>query len=50
VFKVFMDGMEAAASPVMRIQSPAWRFDMAIPDGAQVISLVAMDAGDGSGG
>jgi hypothetical protein len=32
----------------MRIQSPAWRFDVEIPEGAKMISLVAMDAGDGS--
>jgi hypothetical protein len=48
VFKVFLDGREAAASPVMRAQSPAWRFDVAIPPGAKRISLVTMDAGDGS--
>jgi hypothetical protein len=48
VFKVFIDGKEAAASPVMRALSPAWRFDVKIPDGAKIISLVAMDAGDGS--
>jgi hypothetical protein len=48
VFKLFIDGKQAAASPVMRIQSPAWRFDVEIPEGAKVISLVAMDAGDGS--
>ncbi len=48
VFKVFIDGREAAASPVMRIQSLAWRFDVQIPQGAKLISLVAMDAGDGS--
>lgn len=48
VFKVFIDGKEAAASPVMRILSPAWRFDVEIPDGAKTVSLVAMDAGDGS--
>ncbi len=48
VFKVFIDGKEAAASPVMRIQSLAWRFDVEIPKGAKAISLVAMDAGDGS--
>lgn len=48
VFKVFIDGREAAASPVMRVQSLAWRFDVAIPAGARRISLVAMDAGDGS--
>jgi len=48
VFKVFVDGVEAAASPVMRILSPAWRFDLALPAGARRVSLVAMDAGDGS--
>lgn len=48
VFKVFIDGREAAASPVMRVQSSAWRIDVAIPDGAKIISLAAMDAGDGS--
>lgn len=48
VFKVFIDGREAAASPVMRVLSPAWRFDVPIPAGARLISLVAMDAGDGS--
>jgi nicotinamidase-related amidase len=48
VFKVFIDGHEAAASPVMRVQSLAWRFDVEIPAGARRISLVTMDAGDGS--
>jgi len=48
VFKVIIDGVEAAASPVMRVLSPAWRFDVPIPEGAKRISLVAMDAGDGS--
>lgn len=48
VFKVFIDGQEAAASPVMRVQSPAWRFDVPIPEGARLISLVVMNAGDGS--
>jgi hypothetical protein len=48
VFKVFIDGKQAAASPVMRVQSLAWRFDVEIPEGAKMISLVAMDAGDGS--
>jgi len=47
-FKVFIDGQEAAASPVMRVLSPAWRFDVAVPAGARRISLIAMDAGDGS--
>jgi hypothetical protein len=48
VFKVFIDGKQAATSPVMRILSPAWRFDVGIPEGTKVISLAAMDAGDGS--
>lgn len=48
VFKVFIDGREAAASPVMRALSPAWRFDVPIPAGARIIDLVATDAGDGS--
>jgi len=48
VFKVFIDGKEAAASPVMRVLSLAWRFNVPIPEGARIISLVAMDAGDGS--
>jgi len=48
VFKVFIDGQEAAASPVMRMQSPAWRFNVPIPGGSRMISLVVMDAGDGS--
>ncbi len=48
VFKVFIDGKEAAASPVMRVLSPAWRFDVEIPPDARTISLAAMGAGDGS--
>ena len=48
IFKIFIDGQESAASPVMRVQFPAWRFDLPIPDGAKTISLVAMDAGDSS--
>lgn len=48
VFKVFIDGREAATSPVMRIQSPAWRFDVEIPRNAKKISLIATDAGNGN--
>ena len=48
VFKIFIDGHPTAASPVMRVLSPAWRFEVPIPTGARRISLVAMDAGDGS--
>lgn len=47
IFRVFIDGKEMAASPVMRIQSPAWRFDVEIPIGSKAIHLIAMDAGDG---
>jgi hypothetical protein len=47
-FKVFIDGKEAVASPVMRVLSLAWRFNVEIPKGSRAISLVAMDAGDGS--
>ena len=43
-----IDGQETAASPVLRVLSLAWRFDVPIPDGARMISLVSMDAGDGS--
>lgn len=48
IFKVFIDGREAAASPVMRMQSPAWRFDVEIPRHAKKISLIATDAGNGN--
>lgn len=48
VFKVFLDGRLAAASPVMRISENPWRFDVPIPAGARRISLVATDAGDGN--
>ncbi len=48
VFKVFIDGREVASSPVMRIQFPAWRFDLPIPEGSKRISLVTMDGGNGS--
>jgi len=48
VFKVFIDGKEAASSPVMRILSPAWRFDVEIPANARKLSIIAMDSGDGN--
>ncbi len=48
VFKVYIDGRQAAESPVMRIAERPWRFDVAIPAGARLISLVATDAGDGN--
>lgn len=48
VFKVFLDGREAASSPVMRVLSPAWRFDVPIPAGTRLVTLAVTDAGDGS--
>jgi len=48
VFKVFIDGREVASSPVMRVQSLAWRFDVPIPPGARTITLAVTDAGNGS--
>lgn len=48
VFRVFIDGKQVASSPVMRVLSPAWRFDVPIPKGSQRISLATLDAGDGS--
>ena len=48
VFKVFIDGKEAAASPVMRIAIEPWRFDVQIPPGSKIISLATMDAGNGN--
>jgi hypothetical protein len=48
VFRVFIDGKQAATSPVLRVLAPAWRFDVPIPPGAHMISLAATDAGDGS--
>lgn len=48
VFKVFLDGKEAAASPVLRISEPPWRFDVAIPKGTKLLSLAVTDAGDGN--
>lgn len=48
VFKVFIDGREAASSPVMRIAVQPWRFDVKIPPGSRVISLTTTDAGNGN--
>ena len=48
VFRIFIDGKQAAESPVMRVLSPAWRFDVEIPAGSRLLSVVTMDAGDGS--
>ena len=48
VFKVLLDGRQAAASPVMRALVAPWRFSVALPPGTRKVSLVAMNAGDGS--
>ena len=48
VFKVFIDGKEAATSPMMRIAFEPWRFDVKIPPDSKIISLSTMDGGDGS--
>jgi hypothetical protein len=48
VFKIFVDGKLAGESPVMRISQVPWRFDVALPAGARVITLCATDAGDRS--
>ena len=48
VFRIFIDGRLVAESPVMRILSTAWRFDVPIPPGSRNIHLVATDAEDGS--
>jgi hypothetical protein len=48
IFKVFIDGREAARSPVMRIAFQPWRFDVQIPPGSRVISLATTDAGNGN--
>ena len=48
MFKVYVDGRLLAASPVMRISEPAWRFDVPLPEGGQRLELVVTDAGDGN--
>ncbi len=48
VFKVFLDGREVSASPVMRLAADPWRFDVPLPPGSRRLSLVATDAGDGN--
>lgn len=48
VFKVFVDGKLAEASPVLRISEQPWRFDIPLPEKGRRIELVATDAGDGN--
>ena len=46
-FRVFIDGKLMAESATMRVGQEPWRFNVAIPAGSKVISLAAMDVGDG---
>lgn len=48
IFKIFIDGKAAAASPVMRIAEQPWRFDVKVPPGSRIISLATTDAGNGN--
>ena len=45
-FRVFVDGVQVAASPTLRA-AQVWRFDLPLAPGAGVISLVARNALDG---
>ena len=45
VFRVFVDGVQAAESPVMRVSQEPWRFDVPIPPGSRYLHLACMDAG-----
>ena len=45
-FRVFLDGEPAAASPTLRA-AQVWRFNLALPSGAEVISLAALNAPEG---
>ena len=50
VFRVFIDGRLRAESPLMRIGEEPWRFDVAIPAGSRLLSLVAADGENGTKG
>jgi hypothetical protein len=45
IFKVFIDGVLAGESPVMRSSQWAWGFNIPIPPGSRVINLVASGSG-----
>ena len=47
IFRVFIDGKMLAESPMMRLRSEPWRFDVPIPPGSKRISLSATDGGNG---
>jgi len=48
VFKVFIDGKLAAASPMMRVTEEPWRFNVKVRRGSKLISIAATDGGDGN--
>lgn len=48
VFRVFLDGLLVAESPVMRFMHPSWRFDVDIPDGTKQIVLASLPTADGN--
>jgi nicotinamidase-related amidase len=48
VFRVFVDGVMLAESPVMRISQEPWRFDVKIPSGGRSLRIACMDAGSRS--
>ena len=48
VFRIVIDGLIVAGSPVMRIQEQPWRFDVSLPSGSRQIRLVTIDGGNGN--
>ena len=48
IFKIFIDGKLASESPMMRISEQPWRFDVPLPSGSRLLSLVATDGGNGN--
>ncbi|MDR1129872.1 MAG: NPCBM/NEW2 domain-containing protein [Prevotellaceae bacterium] len=45
VFRVYIDGVKMAESPVMRLSQEPWRFDVTIPEGSRFVNISCMDAG-----
>lgn len=45
-FRIFIDGKMAGTSPIMRIGSTPWKFDLEIPEGSRRISLALVSTGD----
>ncbi len=43
-FAVWVDGREMASSPVMHLGTPPWPFDVALPTGSRVVSLIVTPA------